>query len=305
MSTAERNHLKHQHDHDDHEMRATIDLRKSAELHTFGDNAHLFDSAMFEHCHRIAKVMAGMSILPDHLRIDRKTETPLEESAVVANCFRIVNQAIRWGFDPYAIVDETYVVGGKLGYQGKLIAAVVNTRAGLVRNLDYEFKGSAGDLTVVVSGMFRGEDKPRQLAVRLSDARTSNDMWTKDPRQKLVYTASIKWARRYCPEVILGVRTDDDLERIEDDDRRKATPTPRTLKDLTATIRGDSPAADESTHDSDESGELFEGLHAALEACASVEDCETVFEKFKPKCKDANDEGELVFVVDERIQELS
>ena len=39
-------------------------------------------------------------------------------------------------------------------------------------------------------------------------------MWTKDPRQKLIYSGVIKWARAHAPELILGVATDDDIDRI-------------------------------------------------------------------------------------------
>lgn len=54
------------------------------------------------------------------------------------------------------------------------------------------------------------------MKVRVGDAKTSNDMWKKDPRQKLIYTGAIKWARAHTPELILGVMTDDDIDRMRD-----------------------------------------------------------------------------------------
>lgn len=35
-------------------------------------------------------------------------------------------------------------------------------------------------------------------------------MWTSDPDQKLWYSGVLKWARRHCPEVVLGVRAEDE-----------------------------------------------------------------------------------------------
>ena len=164
-------------------------------------------------CMQLAQVMSQMSLLPDHLRQDRaKKELPAEQ--VQANCFRIVNQALRWDVDPFALIDETYVVAGKLGYQGKLVAAIVNTRAGLVDGgLHYEFVGEGDKLTVTVSGTFPG-GRTETIELSVGDAKTSNEMWKKDPRQKLVYSGATKWARRHCPQVIMGIMTVDDLERI-------------------------------------------------------------------------------------------
>ncbi len=174
--------------------------------------AHLFDTARFEHMFRIAKAMATATLIPDHLWKDKQGQLPPEQ--VQGNCFLIVNQSVRWGLDPFAVAPETYSVSGKLGFQGKLIAAVVNTRAGLQGRLSYSFEGKGEDLTVTVSGTFQGEAEPRTAALSVKDAKTGNEMWRKDPEQKLIYSGVTKWARRHCPEVILGVLTDDDVERI-------------------------------------------------------------------------------------------
>lgn len=207
-----------------------------------GPLANLMDTARFEHLQRIAGLMGAMSVLPDHL-VGRKVngqwqDFPIE--AIRANCFRITNQAIRWGMDPFAIVDETYVVGGKLAYQGKLVAAVVNSRANLKGRLNYTFSGTGDDRTVVVSGVFEGETEPRTVDLKLRDAKTDNQMWRKDPDQKLIYSAVVKWARRHCSEIVLGVLTDDDLERMQQQDRApqpELPAVPRT-KSVLAKVTG-------------------------------------------------------------------
>lgn len=51
----------------------------------------------------------------------------------------------------------------------------------------------------------------------LAQARTRNStLWADDPRQQLAYLAVKRWARLYCPEVILGVYTIDELEKTEE-----------------------------------------------------------------------------------------
>jgi hypothetical protein len=173
--------------------------------------AYIMDTAKFEHCYRIAEAMSRASLIPQHLKGGTKEET-------AANCFLVVNQALRWHMDPFLIAPETYAIQGKLGYQGKLVAAVINTRANLAEKLRYDFSGTKGtdDFTVTVSGRFEGEAEPRTVSVSVGQAKTQNQMWTKDPEQKLVYTGSIRWARRHKPEIIMGVVTDDDLDAVRE-----------------------------------------------------------------------------------------
>lgn len=174
------------------------------------DALPIMDSGRFEHMQRIATAIATSSLVPQHLKGGTAQEA-------LANCFRVVNQAVRWGFDPFAVIDETYVVGQKLGFQGKLIAAVVNAKAGLKERLAYSYNGKPGDdLEITVSGTFQGESEARTVVVRVGTAKTSNKMWAADPRQKLIYTGATKWARAYCPELLLGILTDDDVDRMQE-----------------------------------------------------------------------------------------
>ena len=178
--------------------------------------ANLLDSARFEHMQRIAQSMGVATVLPDHLRLD-KTGKELPDNRVIANCLLVVNQALRWGVDPFALAAESYVVAGKLAYQGKLVAAIVNTRAGLMGRLWASYNEQPGDkLAITVHGQFPNEDEPRTVTVSVGEAKTANKIWVTDPRQKLWYTGAIKWARRHCPEVLLGVLTDDEAERMSE-----------------------------------------------------------------------------------------
>lgn len=194
-----------------------------------GPLAHLLDTARFEHLQRIALIMATASLIPDHLKGRSQQET-------LGNCFLVVNQSLRWGLDPFAVAAETYSVSGKLGFQGKLIAALVNARSNLEGKLKYEFKGTGDNRTVTVIGRFADEDFDRTVDLSVGQAKTSNKMWTNDPDQKLIYSAATKWARRHCPEVLLGVLTDDDLERIAESQASAPRVTQQasaTLEDLT------------------------------------------------------------------------
>lgn len=191
----------------------------------------VWDPDKFSHMTRVAQMMAHAGVLPKHLR-GTSTNPEVKAKETLANCFLVVSWAARMGLDPWGVAAESYVVYGNLGWQGKLVTAVINSRAGLKRNLEFSFNHPEGrppknldDLEVCVSGHLQGEETPRTINVRLGDVKTDNDVWRTMPYQKLCYTGSIWWARRHTPEITLGVLTDDDLERIAAKEQGWVQPT--------------------------------------------------------------------------------
>ncbi len=177
--------------------------------------------------HQIAGALMHATLIPDHLRGERKNVNgswqfvPYEPEKIRANVMMVVNRALQWGVDPVALIGESFVVGGKLDFQGKVITAVVNKLGGLVRNLNFEYHGKGETLTVTVTGQLRGETEPRTIELTFKDAVTKdkngkvNEQWTKDVESKLAYSGAKKWARRHTPGVVLGLFDEDDEYRPE------------------------------------------------------------------------------------------
>ena len=70
---------------------------------------------------------------------------------------------------------------------------------------------------IIIRARLKGEDEPRELDLLLAQARVRNSpLWADDPRQQLAYLAVKRWARLYCPDVILGVYTPDELEERQE-----------------------------------------------------------------------------------------
>lgn len=182
-----------------------------------------FDPQRFEQVKALAEMLADASVVPDSLKTERRKQgngweqVDLDRKQVVANVFLVVNRALRWECDPVALLDEAYVVGGKLAFSGKTIAAVVNRHANLKGPLEYVHVGGKGEsFKVRCSGTLRNESQPRSVEMTVkqgvNQAGRRNEMWTRDPFQKLCYTLAIRWARRHAPGVILGVYSVDELK---------------------------------------------------------------------------------------------
>ncbi|PXX71830.1 RecT family protein [Pseudomonas sp. LAMO17WK12:I10] len=192
-------------------------------------SALVLDGDSLDKMMRLAEVMAtGRATLPKHF------------NGNPADCLAVVMQSMQWKMNPFAVAQKTHLVNGVLGYEAQLVNAVITTCAPVMDRLHYEWFGAwekvigqftikNGDkgeyrvpgwkledeqgLGVKVWATFRGEDEPRVLELLLAQARTRNStLWADDPRQQLAYLATKRWSRLYCPDVILGVYSPDELE---------------------------------------------------------------------------------------------
>jgi hypothetical protein len=147
----------------------------------------------------LAKMLSDSSLVPQHLR------------GKVADCFLIVEQSMRWGLSPFAVAQATSLISGKLMFEGKLVAAVINAKADLAERLRFDYSGEGEARKVTVRGTFRGEKEPRDVEVTLREARTNNEMWRRQPDQQLAYHGARVWARRHAPEVMLGIYAPEEM----------------------------------------------------------------------------------------------
>lgn len=149
---------------------------------------------------RFAEMMANTKLVPKQFQ------------GKAADCLMVIQQAIRWDMDPFAVVQECSVIQDKLMYSGKLVAAVVNTRGRLLDRLAYSYQGKGDDLAIVVTGRLQGEIAAREVSVRYSNARTTAAVWKSQPEQQLMYHGARVWARRHMPELMLGVYSPEEFE---------------------------------------------------------------------------------------------
>lgn len=143
-----------------------------------------------------------------------------------ADCMAIVMQAMQWGMNPYAVAQKTHLVNGVLGYEAQLVNAVISSSSAIQGRFHYEYGGDwekiAGQkdgrdelgLFIRVGAVLRGEAEITWgEPIYLADITTRNSpLWKTAPKQQIAYLAVKYWARLYCPEVILGVYSPDEVE---------------------------------------------------------------------------------------------
>jgi hypothetical protein len=148
----------------------------------------------------LAKFISGAMLVPDHLR------------GKPADCLLIVEQAARWGMSPLAVAQGTSIVHGKLCYEGKVVAAALESLNAIDGRLEYDFSGAAEARSITVSGKPRGGSKVQSITGTVAGWKTTGGNWQKDPDSMLVYRGTRQWARLYTPGALLGVYTPDEFE---------------------------------------------------------------------------------------------
>lgn len=246
------------------------------------ETKYIMDSARFDQAQRVALTMAQSTITPKHLRFDSRTERELSIQEKAANCFRIVNQALRWNMDPFAVMDKTYFVDGRLAYEGQLVASVIQTSGVLQGRLQHKFDGQGDGLRVTISGTLKGESEPRTVELTVKQGRTKNAMWDKNPSQKLIYSATLLWARRHCPEVILGVMTDDDLDVIQDQRPAGEVTVMTPLEVAKSRVWEAMPRYSDENHDKKD---LMQQCRDAVKNGAGIEFWEDMLARIEPPAK--------------------
>jgi hypothetical protein len=147
-------------------------------------------------------------------------------------------------------------VHGRLGFEGKVIAAVINASGVLDGDLDYIYSGDKGTAgrKVVVRGTLAGTGEVKEVDGTVAEWATENENWKKSPDQMLAYRGAREWARRWKPQILLGVYGEDELNQIA----LTSAPPPRpTLADRRAGDAIEVPAQESEAEASQDTGTGF------------------------------------------------
>ena len=136
------------------------------------------------------------------------------------DCFIAIQLAARQNVDPLMLMQHSYVVGGKPGVEGKYAIALMNARGPFKTGVQYEYRGEGDARSCTAWGTYRATGKRCESTVNMAMVKAEgwikNPKWTSMCDQMLAYRAGAFLARLYCPEVLMGMQTVEELEDIID-----------------------------------------------------------------------------------------
>ena len=128
-------------------------------------------------------------------------------------CLAVTMQAVEWRMSPFQVASKSYVVNDRLAFESQLLHAIIEARAPLKERLNCEYVGEGTERRCRVEGRFMDGSQRFYESPMIKDIKTKNSpLWTGDPDQQLWYYSSRAWARKWCPDVIMGVYSRDELE---------------------------------------------------------------------------------------------
>lgn len=170
---------------------------------TVNTSMNMFDA--MDKAYKFACIMAKSDIVPSHYR--GKPE----------NTFIAVQTAYRMNLDPMQIMQNTYVVSGKLGMVSSFAISLANGSGLFDSGIRYRVEGSGEDLKVTAYTNLKKTGEEISYTITMREAIAEN--WTKNPKYRtlpelmLRYRAATLLIRTHAPEVLNGMHM---VEEIED-----------------------------------------------------------------------------------------
>jgi|GEM_PF-3370401 len=170
----------------------------------------LMDSSKFAQLQRVGIMYARSKMVPQHFQGD-------EPSCMVA-----VQMAMRLHVDPFMFLQKTYVIGGKPGMEAQLAIALINTRGPFAGPIDWDFKRDANGTVLEATAYATHKRTGKVCSATVTWAMVEAEGWNKKPgskwltlrEQMFAYRSGVFLGRRYCPEVLLGMSTEDELREL-------------------------------------------------------------------------------------------
>lgn len=177
--------------------------------------------AIFESARRDMTPELMDSLKLDALIVSQSLNAPVGFQGQPEKCLSIAYQSRLWGLDPVAVASKCYLVpvrggGERLAYEAQLVAALINTKAPLRDRMNIEFFGTTNQRYCVVSGVTLAGQKLVYASPIIGQIQPKqSQLWTTDPDQQLSYHSQRAFARRYFPEIMLGIYTPDELRTVQ------------------------------------------------------------------------------------------
>lgn len=175
-------------------------------VHDDSEFANLLDTAKFNHFWRLAKLFSSSQMVPERFQGDP------------CSTFIVLQMFPRLKVDPFMLLQKTYVVYGIPGIEGQLAIALINTRGPFTGSIQWRFEPSEEKPTKCVAyakHKVTGETCQMTITMEMVKANgwwdKKDSKWPKMTAQMFRYRTAMWLGRAYCPEVLMGLYSVDEL----------------------------------------------------------------------------------------------
>lgn len=165
------------------------------------------DDTLMSKAYRAAKYLAASDLVPEQTYRDKPQ-----------NCLIALDMANRLGMSPLIVMQQLYIVKGKPSWSGQFCVAAING-SGKFTPLEYVWTeenggGCAARATRIATGQLcQSAFITMKMASDEGWLQKSGSKWKSMPQQMMMYRAAAFFARTFCPELLLGLQT---VEEVRD-----------------------------------------------------------------------------------------
>lgn len=186
------------------------------------------DSNMFAAAAKAAKVLAQSDLVPEGTYKGKP-----------ANCLIALDMANRMGMSPLNVMQNLYIVKGKPGWSGQFCIAATNASGKFtplefvqLLNDDGSTKGYYAQATNIVTGKIcTGAPVTWDMVKSEGWFDKPGSKWKTMPDQMFRYRAAAFFVRTFCPEVLNGLQTVEELKDVRGYDEPSGKTTVINLED--------------------------------------------------------------------------
>lgn len=179
------------------------------------------DIQIFEDGQRMCKLLAASDLVPQQFRNN------------VPNVMIALEMAVRTNSSPFQVMQNIYIVHGRPAWSATFIIAALNS-CGRFSPLRFDMQGE-GDSRICTAWVIEkgtgekleGPPVSIEMAKREGWYGKNGSKWQTMPELMLRYRAATFFGRLYAPDILMGMRTSDEMYDIEANEEMRRRPARR------------------------------------------------------------------------------
>lgn len=179
------------------------------------------NSLAFDFMQRQAQMLASSALVPKEFSL-ADAKSPQEKAVKIANVVIALEMANRIGASPLSVMQNLYIVHGKPSWSSTFIIAAING-CGRFSAMRFEMTGTGDGRTCVAVATEKAtgerlESPPVSIEMAKAEGWFSKagSKWKTMPELMLRYRCATLFGRLYAPEILMGMRSAEELEDIDD-----------------------------------------------------------------------------------------
>jgi len=209
------------------------------------------DTARFELVQRRANAYCNSTLVPPHFQGN------------IANCVLAVTMGDRLKEDPFMIMQHSYVVHNKFGFMAQYLIAKINSAGRFKGPIRWREEGKKNTDAYTVFAYADPVDGTDRVEVGVSWQMVKAEGWESKagskwktmPDMMFKYRSAAFFARLYCPDLIMGMKTVEEIEDYVDAEIIQEAPDAHTTALADRLTLPDAPAPAAEPESAQEAGE--------------------------------------------------